>query len=144
MKKTLLIASMAVLAYACQKKEDPKPTIDANFRNEETAIIDTNAGKVKVTTWSNRAGYTYKRNQYRKGWKETTVTTKTAVFYEDYCDCEEEGNFNFTEYAMFASHNLSGRRGDSIRITIEYKKLKATNLNVLGTYFAITHMIDMK
>lgn len=139
MKRLLLIIGIACITFACSKKEDVKPA-QVSQRTEE---VD-NSGMVKVTTWSNRAGYTYKRNQYRKGWKETTVTTKTAVFYEDYCDCEEEGNFNFTEYAMFASHNLSGRRGDSIRITIEYKKLKATNLNVLGTYFAITHMIDMK
>lgn len=137
MKRLLLIIGIA-FTFACSKKEDVKPS-QANQRTEEVG----NSGMVKVTTWSNRAGYTYKRKPYKKDWIETVVPTKTAVFYEEYCHCID-GSLKSTEYAMFATHNYSEQKGDSIRITIEYQGKKATNLNLRGLSYAITHLIDMK
>lgn len=142
MKKLLLIIGIASITFACSKKEEVKPSQEPQIQNVPQAQ-DLNSGMVKVTTWSNRAGYTYKRKPYRKDWIETVVPTKTAVFYEEYCHCID-GSLKSTEYAMFATHNTSEQKGDSIRITIEYQGKKATNLNLRGLSYAITHLIDMK
>lgn len=142
MKSLLLIIGIASIALACSKKEEVKPIQDPQTQNAPQAQ-DQYSEMVKVTTWSNRIGYTYRRKPYRKDWTETVVKTKTAVFYEEYCHCKDEGILS-TEYAMFASHKTSFQKNDSITITIEYKGRKATNLNERGMSFAITHLIDMK
>jgi len=142
MKKLLLIIGIASITFACSKKEEVNPTQEPQIQNSPIAQ-DPNSGMVKVTTWSNRTGYTYRRKPYRKDWTETVVKTKTAIFYEEYCNCNDGGILS-TEYAMFASHKTSFQKNDSITITIEYKGQKATNLNELGMSFAITHLIDMK
>lgn len=143
MKKTLLILASAAVLFSCAKKENPTPAEDPQqVQNAPAPPADPYADMVKVTTWSPRAGYTYRRKPYGKDWTETIVNTKTAVFYEVYCHCGEE--IKNTEYALFASRNVSYIPNDSIRITVEYKGKKATHLNERGTTFAITHFVDMK
>ena len=142
MKKTLLILASAAVLFSCAKKETPAPAEDPQQVQNAPAPADPYADMVKVTTWSPRAGYTYRRKPYGKDWTETIVNTKTAVFYEVYCHCGEE--IKNTEYALFASRNVSYIPNDSIRITVEYKGKKATHLNERGTTFAITHFVDMK
>ncbi|MEB3151450.1 MAG: hypothetical protein VKL60_20835 [Sphaerospermopsis sp.] len=134
MKKLLLLITIA-LTFSCVKKEnDPKPADQQQIENPDM---------VKVTVWSNRVNYTYRRKKLRSDWKEDLVTSKTAVFYEEYCDCMD-GSLKYTEYAMLATHKLSKVKGDSISILIQYKGKKAYNLNVSGNTFALTKMIDLK
>lgn len=140
MKKLLLLITIA-LTFSCAKKEDdPKPVNQQQIQQPETDMSD----KVKVTVWSNRTPYIYRRKKLHSDWKEDNITTKTAVFYEEYCNCLDGQGIKYIEYAMLATHSLSIVKGDSISIKIEYQGKKAYNLNVVGNTFAITHMIDMK
>ncbi len=152
MKRLLFIIGIASLAYSCQKKEEqPHPakveTIEPKPQVQQE--IDTTIGMVKVTVWSNRKNYIYKRRHiYQKDpirirWQEDSVKTNTKVFYETYYNKEDNG-LNHLEYALLATHSLSYIKGDSTRITAEYEGKKTTNLSLSGQTFAIIYLEDLE
>lgn len=152
MKKLLLIIGIASLAYSCQKKEEqPQPAKVETVEQKPQVhqAIDTTVGMVKVTVWSNRKNYIYRRRHvYQKDpirirWQEDSIKTNTKVFYETYYNKQDDG-LNHLEYALLASHGTSRIAKDSIRITLDYEGKKATNLNVSGNTFAITHLNELK
>ena len=151
MKKLLLIIGIASLAYSCQKKEDePQPAKAETMEQKPQQIaIDTTIGMVKVTVWSNRKNYIYRRRHiYQKDpirirWQEDSVKTNTKVFYETYYNKQDNG-LNHLEYALLATHSLSYIKGDSTRITAEYEGKKTTNLSLSGQTFAIIYLEDLK
>lgn len=131
MKKILIIIA-ALFVFACTKKEeDPKP---AQQSQEE---VDQHEGMIKITTWSNRKGYYFRRKPYQKDWTETKVNTNTATFYEVYCDC-------ITDYGMMATHMTSYVAKDSLSITVEYKGKKGFKRNLIGTTFAFITFDELK
>jgi hypothetical protein len=150
MKKLLLIIGIASLAYSCQKKADnPTPAQAETEIRPQPLAIGTTIGMVKVTVWSNRKNYIYKRRHITKlspltvAWKVDSVKTNTKVFYETYFKGQDDGLLH-SEYALLASHGTSRVAKDSIRITLDYEGKKATNLNVSGNTFAITHLNELK
>ncbi len=151
MKKLLLIIGIASLAYSCQKKEDePQPSASAIQEQPQVITpVDTTIGMVKITVWSNRAPYIYRRRHiYQKEpirirWQEDSVKTNTKVFYETYYNKQDNG-LNHLEYALLATHSLSYIKGDSTRITAEYEGKKATNLSLSSQTFAIIYLEDLK
>ena len=149
MKRLLFIIGIASLAYSCQKKEDePQPIVNSSVE-ETPPAIDTTIGMVKVTVWSNRKNYIYRRRHiYQKDpirirWQEDSVKTNTKVFYETYYNKQDNG-LNHLEYALLATHSLSYIKGDSTRITAEYEGKKTTNLSLGGQTFAIIYLEDLK
>jgi hypothetical protein len=151
MKKVLLIIGIASLAYSCQKKEEqPQPAkVEIIEQKPQPVAIDTTIGMVKVTVWSNRKNYIYRRRHiYQKEpirirWQEDKVETNTKVFYETYYN-KQDGSLNHLEYALLATHSLSYVKGDSTRITAEYEGKKTTNLSLTGQTFAIIYLEDLK
>jgi photosystem II stability/assembly factor-like uncharacterized protein len=151
MKKLLFIIGIPLLAYSCQKKEEqPQPAKVESFdQKSQSLAIDTTIGMVKITVWSNRKNYIYRRRHiYQKDpirirWQEDSVKTNTKVFYETYYD-KQEGSLNHLEYALLATHSLSYIKGDSTRITAEYEGKKTTDLNLSGQTFAIIYLEDLK
>lgn len=152
MKRLLLIIGIALLAYSCQKKSDYPIPAQPETVEQKTQVnqeIDTTIGMVKVTVWSNRKNYIYRRRHiYQKDpikirWQEDSVNTNTEVFYETYYNKQDNG-LNHLEYALLATHGLSYIKGDSTRITAEYEGKKTTNLNLIGQTFAIIYLQDLK
>ena len=150
MKKLLLIIGIASLAYSCQKKADnPTPAQAETEIKPQPVAIDTTIGMVKVTVWSNRKNFVYKRRHIYKmspltiSWREDSVKTNTKVFYETYYNKQDNG-LNHLEYALLATHSLSYIKGDSTRITAEYEGKKTTNLSLIGQTFAIIYLEDLK
>lgn len=150
MKKYLIISIFA-LAFGCQKKEEqPQPSkVETIEQKPQQIAIDTTIGMVKVTVWSNRKNYIYRRRHiYQKDpirirWQEDSVKTNTKVFYETYYNKQDDG-LNHLEYALLATHSLSYIKGDSTRITAEYEGKKTTNLSLSGQTFAIIYLEDLK
>lgn len=68
MKRILFIIGIASLAYSCQKKEDePQPAkVETIEQKPQPVAIDTTIGMVKVTVWSNRKNYIYRRRHIYK------------------------------------------------------------------------------
>jgi photosystem II stability/assembly factor-like uncharacterized protein len=150
MKKLLLIIGIASLAYSCQKKADNPTTAQAETEIRPQPVAqDTTIGMVKVTVWSNRKNFVYKRRHIYKtspltiSWRQDSVKTNSKVFYETYYT-GKDGIDSHSEYALLASHGTSRIAKDSIRITLDYEGKKATNLNVSGNTFAITHLNELK
>lgn len=149
MKKVLLVFSISTLAFGCQKKQDNPQPNESQQIIQESSVIDTTQGKVKVTVWSNRFPFYYRRRHVYSFtpikilWKVDTIRSNSKVFYEEFYD-KEDGGINHLEYVNQVTHYVSYIKGDSSRITAEYNGKKTTSLNLQGQTFAVVYFKNLR
>lgn len=165
MKKIFLTVASALLLIACAKKETVEPiapqtsnihSIAVEQPKQDTAKPETPtpeidySGMVKVTLWSNRVPYYYRRKHiislspFKSVWKEDTIiTTEKVVKYETYSE-RFDGDLYEYEYAMLATHYTSWKKGDSTSIQLDYNGKTSYDLSDQNMTFAIGHIEDVK
>lgn len=145
MKKLLLIIGISSLAYSCQKKqENPTPAETTTTQEQTTATTPTVKSNVKVTTWSNKLPYIYRRltvtseNPFVAVWKDDTVRTNTGIFYEAMVNNQDylETTVQVVSMPMVTVASVS--------VTAEYLGKKTVKKSETGQTFAVVFLKNIK
>lgn len=145
MKKLLLIIGISLLAYSCQKKQDnPTPSQTTPSQEPTTATTTTVKPKVKVTTWSNKLPYIYRRltvtseTPFIAVWKDDTLRTNTGIFYEVMANNQD---YLETTVQVVSMPTVTVA---SISVTAEYLGKKTVKKSETGQTFAVVFLKNVK